>query len=55
LSSDVIASTPRLAFEVARLLDRTGDGIVADLDGVLTVLVDVYRHRLAQPRVGARP
>jgi hypothetical protein len=42
LSSDVIASIPRVAFEVARLLDRTGDGIVADLDGVLTVLVDVY-------------
>jgi hypothetical protein len=34
--------TPRQAYEVARLLDRTGDGLVAAHDGVVTVLVDVY-------------
>lgn len=34
--------TPRQAFEVARLLDRTGDGIVYADDGIVTVLVDVF-------------
>jgi hypothetical protein len=39
---NVLRLTPRQAFEVSRLLDRTGDGIVYAHEGVLTVLVDVY-------------
>jgi len=34
--------THRQAFEVARLLDRTGDGIVYAAEGIVTVLVDIY-------------
>jgi hypothetical protein len=34
--------TPRQAFEVARLLDRTGDGIVYGDAEIVTLLVDVY-------------
>ena len=39
---NALTITPRQAFEVARLLDRTGDGIIYALDGVVTVLVDVF-------------
>jgi hypothetical protein len=39
---NVLPVTPRQAFEVARLLDRTGEGIVYGDSGIVTVLVDVY-------------
>ena len=35
--------TPPAAFEVAQLLDRTGDGIATAHDGIVTLLADVYR------------
>ena len=41
-SLTVLTITPRQAFEVARLLDRTGDGIVYAQDGIVTLLLDVY-------------
>ena len=34
--------SPRQAFEIGRLLDRTGDGIVYAHGEIVTVLVDVY-------------
>jgi hypothetical protein len=39
---NALTITPRQAFEVARLLDRTGDGIVYGEGEVVTVLLDVY-------------
>jgi hypothetical protein len=41
-SLSVLTLTPRQAYEVSRLLDRTGDGIVYAHEGVLTLLVDVF-------------
>lgn len=37
---NALTITPRQAYEVARLLDRTGDGIVFADAGIVTVLVD---------------
>ena len=39
---NALTMTPRQAFEVSRLLDRTGDGLVYTHDGILTLLIDVY-------------
>ena len=40
-SLTVLTITPRQAFEVSRLLDRTGDGVVAaHRDGMVVLLVD---------------
>ena len=39
---NALTITPRQAFEVARLLDRTGDGIVFADAGIVPVLVDMY-------------
>jgi hypothetical protein len=41
-SLTVLALSARQAFEVARLLDRHGDGILAAEDGIVTLLIDVY-------------
>jgi hypothetical protein len=41
-SLSALTLTPRQAFEVARLLDRTGDGIVYGDAGIVTVLLDLY-------------
>jgi hypothetical protein len=50
---NALTLTPRQAYEVSRLLDRHGHGLVYGGEGVVTVLLDIYRDGLTEPCVGA--
>jgi hypothetical protein len=39
---NALTITPRQAWEISRLLDRTGNGIVYAEHGIVTVLIDVF-------------